>query len=55
MALVGAKEGWCEAYVTAAYRRWFGEGQEAGVKPNISASIAEARQDAEKTLNHCLI
>lgn len=45
VAIVGAAEGWCEAYVRASYRRWFEDGQPAGSEPNLSASIAEAGAD----------
>jgi 2-hydroxychromene-2-carboxylate isomerase len=42
VAVIGAKEGWCEGYVRAAYGRWFEDGEPAGSEPNLSASIAEA-------------
>lgn len=45
VAVIGAAEGWCPAYVTASYRRWFDEGQPAGSEPNLSASIREAGAD----------
>jgi 2-hydroxychromene-2-carboxylate isomerase len=42
VAIVAAREGWCDAYLAATYRRWMEEGEEAGSEPNLSASIAEA-------------
>ena len=42
VAIVAAREGWCDAYLAATYRRWIEEGEEAGSEPNLSASIAEA-------------
>jgi 2-hydroxychromene-2-carboxylate isomerase len=50
VAVVGVREGWCAGYVQAAYRRWFGEGLEAGSEPNLSRSIAEAGQDPERVI-----
>jgi 2-hydroxychromene-2-carboxylate isomerase len=42
VAIVAAREGWCDAYLAATYRRWIEAGEEAGSEPNLSASIAEA-------------
>lgn len=50
VAVLGVREGWCAGYVQAAYRRWFGEGLEAGSEPNLSRSIAEAGQDPERVV-----
>jgi 2-hydroxychromene-2-carboxylate isomerase len=44
MALLGLAEGWGIAYVQASYRRWFVDGQEPGLEPNLSASLAEVGQ-----------
>ncbi len=48
IAIVGEGEGWCAAYVRAAYRRWFEEGQVAGSEPNVSESLREIGQDPER-------
>ncbi|ESW76737.1 2-hydroxychromene-2-carboxylate isomerase [Mesorhizobium sp. M0074] len=50
VAIVGAAEGWCPAYVRASYRRWIEEGLPAGNEPNISQSITEAGADVEDVL-----
>ena len=50
VALLGIAEGWGEAYIVASYRRWFVDGQEPGVDPNLSASLAEAGQDSSQIL-----
>jgi 2-hydroxychromene-2-carboxylate isomerase len=50
IAAVGAREGWCADYVRATYRRWFVEGHEAGIEPNVSRSLREAGQDPARVL-----
>jgi 2-hydroxychromene-2-carboxylate isomerase len=50
VAVIGAQEGWCEAYTRAAYRLWFGQGQPAGIEPNLSASIRTAGEDPERVI-----
>jgi 2-hydroxychromene-2-carboxylate isomerase len=45
VAVIGAKEGWCPAYVKSTYQRWFEDGHPAGSEPNLSESIAEAGAD----------
>lgn len=45
VAVLGAREGWCAAYVRASYRRWFQRGQEPGMEPNLSDSLREICQD----------
>ncbi len=50
IAVVGATEGWCADYTRVAYGRWFGEGQEAGSEPNVSASLREIGQDPARVL-----
>jgi 2-hydroxychromene-2-carboxylate isomerase len=42
VAIVAAREGWCDAYLGATYRLWMEAGEEAGSEPNLTASIAEA-------------
>jgi 2-hydroxychromene-2-carboxylate isomerase len=44
VAVIGADDGWCEDYVRATYRRWFGEGLPPGSEPNLSSSIFDAGQ-----------
>jgi 2-hydroxychromene-2-carboxylate isomerase len=50
VALVGVAEGWCSDYVRAAYRRWFDEGEEAGVEPCLSGSLRDIGQDPARCL-----
>ena len=50
VALIAAREGWCETYARESYRRWFEMGEPAGSRPNISASIEKAGQNAEPVL-----
>lgn len=51
VALVGMEEGWGKSYVVASYRRWFVDGQEPGMEPNLSASLAEAGQTAQRVVS----
>jgi len=48
LAILGLAEGWGIAYLQASYRRWFVDGQEPGLEPNLSASLAEAGKDAAR-------
>jgi 2-hydroxychromene-2-carboxylate isomerase len=50
VALVGCDEGWCPAYATASYRRWFIAGKDVSTEPIISASLREIGQDPERVL-----
>jgi 2-hydroxychromene-2-carboxylate isomerase len=50
VALLGAEEGWAEDYTRATYRRWFEDGAPAGEEPNLSDSLREIGQHAEKVL-----
>lgn len=50
IAVLGRREGWCERYVRAAYRRWFVNGEEAGSESNLSFSISEAGQDPARVI-----
>ena len=50
VAVLAASEGWCEAYATATYRRWFSDGEAPGSEPNLSSSIAEAGQAPARVL-----
>lgn len=50
VAIVGAAEGWCPAYVRASYRRWMEAGLPAGSEPNVSESVIEAGANAKDVL-----
>jgi 2-hydroxychromene-2-carboxylate isomerase len=45
VALLGVREGWCEAYVTETYRRWLEGGEPAGEDPNLARSLRAIGQD----------
>ncbi len=45
LAILGLAEGWGKDYIVASYRRWFVDGQEPGLEPNLSASLGEVGQD----------
>ena len=48
IALIGAKEGWCAEYVKAAYRHWFGEGEDPSIEPNLSDALREIGQKPDE-------
>lgn len=50
VATIAAQEGWVADYTRATYRRWFEQGAPAGEDPNLTDSIREAGQDAERVL-----
>lgn len=50
VATVGMREGWGEAFVREAYRRWFTLGQETGSEPNLSESLRAVGQDAARVI-----
>ena len=51
VAIVGAAEGWCADYVQATYRRWMQQGEPAGSAPNLSDSLREIGQDADRIVD----
>jgi 2-hydroxychromene-2-carboxylate isomerase len=50
IAVLAAREGWCEAYVTETYRRWFQQGQEPALQPNLDQTLRAAGQDPDRIL-----
>ncbi len=50
VAILGAREGWCEDYVRATYKRWFQQAQPAGSEPNLSESLLEIGQDPQRVI-----
>src|SRR6201995_391175 len=48
VAILGLGEGWGIPYLQASYRRWFVDGLEPGLEPNLSQSLAEIGQDATR-------
>jgi 2-hydroxychromene-2-carboxylate isomerase len=45
LVVLGLAEGWGKAYAVASYCRWFADGQEPGIEPNLSMSLREVGQD----------
>lgn len=50
VALLGAEEGWGEAYVREAYRLWFDAGNPAGEEPNLSESLSAIGQEPARVI-----
>jgi len=50
IAILGLSEGWGIPYIQSSYRRWFVDGLEPGLEPNLSQSLAEVGQDAARCL-----
>ena len=50
IAVLGIAEGWGPKYIAASYRRWFVDGNEPGIEPNLSASLAEVGQQAARVV-----
>lgn len=50
IAILGLKEGWGIEYVRLTYKRWFQEGKEPAVQPNISDIFKLLNLDYEKTM-----
>ena len=51
IAILGLKEGWGVEYIRLTYKRWFQEGKEPAVEPNISEIFKLLNLDHEKTKN----
>lgn len=50
LAVLGLAEGWGIPYIRASYRRWFADGQEPAIEPNLSASLADAGQQTKRAV-----
>ena len=50
IAILGLKEGWGIEYIRLTYKRWFQEGKEPAVEPNISEIFKLLNLDHEKTM-----
>ncbi len=48
LAVLGLAEGWGIDYIQASYRRWMVDGQEPGLEPNLSKSLGDVGQTAER-------
>ena len=52
LAILGLKEGWGIDYVRLTYKRWFQEGKEPAIEPNISEICKELKIDKEKVVSN---
>jgi 2-hydroxychromene-2-carboxylate isomerase len=50
VALIGAQEGWCAAYVPAIYRRWFIGQRDVSDGSDIAIALEEAGQEPARVL-----
>jgi 2-hydroxychromene-2-carboxylate isomerase len=50
VAIVANGEGWCTPYVRESYRRWFQEGEEPGLEPNLRSVLTALGQDPDRAL-----
>ena len=50
IAIAGLREGWGIDYVRTTYKRWFQDGKEPAIEPNISEICKELNIDKDKTL-----
>ena len=50
LAILGLEEGWGVDYVRLTYKRWFHEGKEPAVDPNISEICNELKIDKNKVI-----
>jgi 2-hydroxychromene-2-carboxylate isomerase len=50
IAVLGAQEGWCKAYVKESYRRWFQRGEEAGLEPHLGETLRAIGQDPDRVI-----
>ena len=50
LAILGLEEGWGIDYVRLTYKRWFQEGKEPAVDPNISEICNELKIDKNKVI-----
>jgi len=51
VAILAAREGWCEDYVRAAYRYWMQQGLPAGGEENLGKSLADAGQSVQRVMD----
>ena len=50
VAILGMKEGWIQEYVTLTYKKWFQEGLEPGLEPNLSNILIEIGLDEKEII-----
>ena len=54
LAILGLEEGWGIDYVRLTYKRWFQEGKEPAVEPNISEICNELKIDKNKVIEKAI-
>lgn len=50
LAVLAARDGWCDAFAVETYRRWFQQGQEPAVEPHLSATLASIGRAPAETI-----
>tara|TARA_B100001250_G_scaffold65284_1_gene51751 strand:- start:859 stop:1443 length:585 start_codon:yes stop_codon:yes gene_type:complete len=50
LAILGLKKGWGKNYVRLTYKRWFQEGKEPAIEPNLSEIFKELKIDIKNTM-----
>jgi 2-hydroxychromene-2-carboxylate isomerase len=51
IAVLAAQEGWVNDYARVTFRRWFQDGLEPGVEPNLSVSLEKCGQEPTRVLS----
>ena len=52
LAILGMKEGWGVEYVTLTYKRWFQQGKEPAIEPNLSEILNELNLNKEEVIKN---
>ena len=52
IAILGMNEGWGVKYVVKTYQRWFQQGKEPAVEPNLTEILEELKLDTSKIMEH---
>ena len=52
IAILGMNEGWGVSYVVKTYQRWFQQGKEPAVEPNLTEILEELNLDTSKIMEH---
>src|SRR5205085_2457790 len=48
--LLGAREGWCQDFVKAAYRKWFVDGRDVSLEPALAEILSEISQEGARVI-----
>ena len=52
LAILGMKEGWGVEYVTLTYKRWFQQGKEPAIEPNLSEVLNELNLNKDEVIKN---